>query len=67
MKARVGDRLQVHSHHTHQVVREAVVLEVHGTEGEPPYLVRWNDGHESIFLPGEDTAVRHVTTPPTGT
>jgi hypothetical protein len=25
----------------------------------PPYLVRWQDGHESLFFPSSDTLVEH--------
>jgi len=39
--------------------REAVIIEVHGEEGAPPYLVRWRDGYESVLLPSSDTAVEH--------
>ncbi|MFA9429305.1 DUF1918 domain-containing protein [Egicoccus sp. AB-alg2] len=66
MKAHVGDRLLIQGHHTHRVVREAEILEVHGRDGEPPYLVRWSDGHESIISPGADAEIRHDATPPTG-
>jgi hypothetical protein len=34
------------------------VLEVHGPDGEPPYLIRWaDDGHEGLFYPGSDALV----------
>ena len=29
------------------------------SEGPPPYLVRWQDGHESLFFPSSDTRVEH--------
>ena len=59
MQASVGDRLVIRSHHVGDPGREAVVLEVHGQAGEPPYLVRWSDGHESTFVPSSDTTVEH--------
>ena len=59
MQATVGDRLVTRSHHVGDSGREAVVLEVHGQGGEPPYLVRWSDGHESLFVPSSDTTVDH--------
>lgn len=60
MHASVGDRLHVHSRVVGQHDREAEVIEVHGHNGEPPYLVRYEDGHETIMSPGPDCEVRHV-------
>ena len=59
MQASVGDRLVVRSHHVGDAGREAVVREIHGQGGKPPYLVRWSDGHESVFVPSSDTTVEH--------
>lgn len=39
--------------------RDALILEVHGEEGAPPYRVRWSDGHESAFLPSSGAVVEH--------
>jgi hypothetical protein len=36
-----------------------VIIEIHGDDGGPPYLVRWKDDHESVFFPSADTAVEH--------
>lgn len=57
MQAKVGDRLVVESHSDTQHRREAEVLEVRGADGAPPYLVRWEDGHESLAFPGPDAHV----------
>jgi hypothetical protein len=57
MKARVGDRLVVRRRRPGDAERHAEVLEVHGKDGAPPYLVRWSDGHESILVPGSETSV----------
>ncbi|MGD9793267.1 MAG: DUF1918 domain-containing protein [Acidimicrobiia bacterium] len=60
MKAAVGDRLVVKGHHVGEPDRDALVLEVHGPDGGPPYVVRWSDtGHETLFFPGSDAAVQH--------
>ena len=59
MQASVNDRLVVRGHHIGDPDRQAVVLEVHGANGSPPYVVRWSDGHESTFFPSSDTAVEH--------
>ena len=53
MHAKVGDRIVVPGTHVDDPVRDGEVLEVHGAEGSPPYLVRWSDnGHESLVFPG---------------
>ncbi len=58
MKAKVGDRLVVHGSHVDDPWRDGEILEVHGQDGDPPFLVRWSDnGHESIVFPGAGTEV----------
>lgn len=37
--------------------REGEILEVHGQDGGPPYVVRWSDGHEGLMFPGPDAHV----------
>ena len=40
--------------------RDAEIIEVHGDDGAPPYLVRWDeDGHEGLFFPGPDATIEH--------
>ncbi len=60
MRAAVGDILLIRGHHVGDTDREARILEVHGVDGAPPYLVRWEDGHESVFFPSCDASVEHV-------
>ena len=61
MKAKVGDRIVVHSHTPGHPDRDGEVLEVHGTDGEPPFLVRWtDDGHVGLVFPGPDAVVEHA-------
>ncbi|MBC6463590.1 DUF1918 domain-containing protein [Actinomadura sp. HBU206391] len=60
MQAVVGDGLMVKGRHVGDEVREGVILEVHGENGAPPYLVRWRDGHESVFFPSADTLIEHL-------
>jgi len=57
MNATVGDRMHFKSHAVGVAERVAEVVEVHGDEGEPPYLVRYPDGHESLVYPGPDCVV----------
>lgn len=59
MRANVGDRLVIKGHHIGEPERDCEVLEVHGEDGGPPYLVRWDDtGQEGLFFPGPDASVR---------
>jgi hypothetical protein len=62
MKANVGDRLLVESSSSEQHRQEGEIIEVHGRDGQPPFLVRWTDGHESLCYPGPDARVRPQTT-----
>jgi hypothetical protein len=60
MYARVGDRLVIHSVSVDGPVREGRVVEVHGPDGLPPYVVEWDDdGHTSLFFPGPDATVQN--------
>jgi hypothetical protein len=59
MHAVAGDSLVVKGRHVGDEVREGVILEVHGKDGAPPYLVGWSDGHESVFFPSADTLIEH--------
>lgn len=59
MRASVGDVLVVRGHRAGDPIQSAEVLEVHGTDGGPPYLVRWErDGHESLVVPSSDVTVK---------
>jgi hypothetical protein len=60
MHASVGDTLVIHANHTGEPDRSAEVLEVRGSDGGPPFLVRYDDGHEALVFPGADTVVRHA-------
>jgi hypothetical protein len=66
MQAFVGDRVVVHGHRSGEPDRDGKVLEVRGSDGAPPYLVRWEDtGHETIFFPGPDVTIQHFEHHPT--
>jgi hypothetical protein len=66
MRAEVGDKIVVRGRHTGDGDREGVVSEVHGADGAPPYLVRWIDGHETVFMPASGTLVEHRSAPQAG-
>lgn len=59
MQAETGDGLTVQGRRQGDEVRHGVIVEVHGEDGAPPYLVRWEDGHESVFFPASGTMVEH--------
>ena len=54
MKATTGDHILVHGHKVGDQNREGEVLQVLGQRGEPPYRVRWADGHEGVYFPSSD-------------
>ncbi|MEU7280715.1 DUF1918 domain-containing protein [Streptomyces sp. NPDC045431] len=59
MHASKGDKLTVHGRTVGQHDRTAEVVEVLGKDGNPPYRVRFEDGHETVMSPGPDSVVRH--------
>ena len=59
MKATVGETLILKSHHVGEPDRTAEILEVRGAAGDPPFLVRFDDGHEGLVFPGPDAVVHH--------
>jgi hypothetical protein len=61
MDAKVGDHLVVESNRVGQPRKVGEVIEVRGPNGEPPYLVRWPDGHEGLMFPGPDAHVDHAS------
>jgi hypothetical protein len=64
MKAQVGDKIVVQEHHVGEHRREGEIIEVHGDDGAPPYMVRWSDtGHEGLMFPGPDAEIEHVDRP----
>lgn len=62
MRAEVGSRLHVHGRTVGLTDRHGEIVEVRGENGGPPYLVRFDDGHESLVVPGSDTTVDEPST-----
>lgn len=60
MYAAAGDRVVIRGKTTETPDRHGTVLEARGNEGEGPYLVRFDDGHESVVFPGSDFVVEHA-------
>ena len=58
MQARAGDTLLVKERRAGEGDREAVIIEVWGELGKPPYVVRWHDGRQNVFFPASaDTLI----------
>jgi hypothetical protein len=62
-RTHVGDLIVVHGDRLGEASRTAEILEILGAAGHEHYRVRWDDGHESIFTPGSDAAIKHVEHP----
>lgn len=60
MQAGVGDRLHVHGRVVGTPAQTFEIIEVRGSDGAPPYLVRADDGHESLMFPGPDASIEHL-------
>jgi hypothetical protein len=57
MKASIGDEIVVDAPQTGGAPREGEVLEVRESGGVVHYVVRWDDGHTTVFYPGTDAHV----------
>lgn len=53
-----GDVVKTSGRHVGDAGRSGQILSVLGDDERPHYLVRWEDGHESILYPGEGTTIR---------
>ena len=59
MRAVAGDRIVVPGRHVGSAERHGEVIEVRGADGQPPYLVHWDDGHRGVLSPGPECKVVH--------
>ena len=59
MQAVVGDRFHVRGKIVGHPERTGEIVEVRGAGGEPPYLVRFDDGHTRLVFPGPDAIIEH--------
>ena len=53
-----GDLVEVSGRRVGDRARSGEILEVLGNAEHPHFVVRWDDGHESVFYPGEATTIR---------
>ena len=56
-ETRPGDTIEVSGRRVGDPGRCGEIVEVLGAAEHPHYLVRWEDGHESVLYPGEGTTV----------
>ncbi|MFI5086358.1 MAG: DUF1918 domain-containing protein [Actinomycetales bacterium] len=66
MKAAAGDRIIIRGKTVESSDRHGEITEVRGTDGSPPYSVRFDDGHETIVFPGGDFVVERREDIPRG-
>jgi hypothetical protein len=59
MQATTGDRICIHGNIVGHPDKNGEIVEVHGTKGEPPYLVKFDDGHTRLIFPGPDAVIEH--------
>ncbi|MDS1268857.1 DUF1918 domain-containing protein [Lipingzhangella sp. LS1_29] len=57
MRAEVGDQLQVQGPTVGQPARVGTIVDVRGEDGDPPYVVQFEDGHENLIYPGPDAII----------
>ena len=66
LHAHVGDILVVRGPHVGDRDRRAVIEAVEGSDGAPPYLVRWTDDRDErshLYFPSSDALVEHTQRP----
>ncbi|KAJ6015403.1 hypothetical protein N7540_009994 [Penicillium herquei] len=61
MPASVGDRITLHAKTAGEAPKTAEIIEVRGADGNPPYLVRFEDGHEGLVFPGPDDQIENAS------
>lgn len=65
LRARIGDEIVVRGTRAGVVARDGEIVGLHHPDGSPPYDVRWADsGRVSLYFPGPDAYVRHLTSAP---
>jgi Domain of unknown function (DUF1918) len=64
MRAQAGDELTVRGVRQGDEDRHGTIVKVDGPDGAPPYVVHWQDGHQSVFFPTSGTLVQHHATGP---
>ena len=63
MRANVGDRLVIAGHRVGEGERRGEIVEVKGADGQPPFVVQWQDGHVGVCFPSSDALVERTKAP----
>lgn len=63
MDAHKGDRLVIDGNKLGQARRSGKVLRVEGAPSHQRLWVKWDDGHESMLMPGAGARVEKVSAP----
>jgi len=64
MEAVIGDQICIHGNVVGHADRRGEIIEIHGDKGEPPYVVRFEDGHTRLVYPGPDAVIVPAQRPP---
>jgi hypothetical protein len=56
-RASPGERLRIHGRQVGEPTKEGEIIEVRGADGGPPYVVRFDDGHEGLVVPSSDCEI----------
>jgi len=57
MEATIGDEICIHGSSVGHPDTHGEIIEVRGSGGEPPYLVRFSDGQTRLLFPGPDAVI----------
>lgn len=57
MQVSAGQRILIRGKTVGSPDRHGEIVEVRGPDGGPPYLVRFDDGHDTLVYPGADTVI----------
>jgi uncharacterized protein DUF1918 len=55
--ARAGDLIEIVGHRVADAPRSGEILEVRGDTGRVRFLIRWEDGRETLLFPASDVVV----------
>jgi hypothetical protein len=66
MYAHKGDKFLRHGRVVGQHDEVGEILEVLGSDGGPPFRVRFEDGHEGVVSPGPDSVIVAKNAEPPG-
>ena len=62
MRAIIGDRIIIRGRTVETPDKHGEIIEVRGPDGQPPYLVSFGEGHQSVVYPGADFVVERTDT-----